>query len=111
MMKCDRPARCRHDRDGHCCICLDCARFEREPDWCIRCGREEKGIGWNNVCTDCRATMGRISGPQSWDGESLQTFAYQLAGALSTILMAPDEAMPTEKIQEMVETLLAKGSL
>jgi len=62
MTQCERPARCKHNNVGHCCTCLDCARFEREPDWCIRCGRAEEGIGWNAVCSGCEHLVLRPNG-------------------------------------------------
>lgn len=42
---------------SHDCEESDCARFEREPDWCVRCGEKEDGIGWANVCARCDTTM------------------------------------------------------
>ena len=47
--------------------------------------------------------------PPAWAGEHLDTYAYMLAGALSTIMMPPDMVMPSEQITGAIERLNALG--
>lgn len=55
-------AECEHGETVHCCECEDCARFEREPGWCIRCGEYDPEIGFADVCTNCELILIRPSG-------------------------------------------------
>lgn len=114
MTECNRPTLCHHGVKGHCCKCLDCDRFEREDDWCVRCGEQQKGIGRNNVCSNCENDLrlsGRMRVPKAWDGQDVDTFAYQLAGALSRVMLPDNQEMPSMEITATIEHLLERGPL
>jgi hypothetical protein len=47
--------------------------------------------------------------PPAWAGEHSDTFAYMLAGALSTVMLPDDQVMPTERIAEIIERVSQAG--
>jgi hypothetical protein len=49
--------------------------------------------------------------PPAWAGEHLDTFAYILAGALSTVMLPSDQVMPTVEIEQIIERIKAEGPL
>lgn len=53
----------------------------------------------------------RVVGLAAWEGVALDTFVYQLAGALSRVMLPDHEEMPSERIQRTVEAFYARGPL
>lgn len=56
-------------------------------------------------------TLARVFGLGAWDGVALDTFVYQLAGALSRVMLPDHEEMPSERIRETVDAFYARGPL
>ena len=47
--------------------------------------------------------------PPAWIGEHSDTYAYMLAGILSTVMLPSDQDMPEREIRECIERLNELG--